>query len=98
MSKVIDRIRAKVTRAKQHIHDFQLAASAFHNTDPYRVGIKIDSQAGKRIYYLVEVAPVPDELATIAADVIQNLRTPLDQIAHHLVLDANGGATTKNVV
>jgi hypothetical protein len=85
-------IQAKVTRAKQHVQDFQLALSAFNNTKPYVVAIKEDLEAGKRIYYVAKADPVPDSVATIAADVIQNLRSPLDQIAYQLVLDARGGA------
>jgi hypothetical protein len=92
MASVVDRVRAKVTRAKQHIQDFHLACRAFHDTHPYGVGIKEDAQAGKRIYYVTKADPVPDALAAIAADVIQNLRSPLDHIAYQLVLDARSGA------
>jgi hypothetical protein len=91
MSAVVERIRAKVTRAKQHIQDFQLGLRAFYETKPYAVAIKEDAQAGKRIYYVAKADPVPDSLTTIAADVIQNLRSPLDHIAYQLVLDARGG-------
>jgi hypothetical protein len=91
MTDTLRLIQAKVTRAKQHIQDFQRALSAFNDTKPYVVAIKEDPQAGKRIYYIAKVDPVPDDVATIAADVIQNLRSPLDQIAYQLVLDARGG-------
>jgi len=92
MSDVVERIRAKVIRAKQHIQDFQLGLMAFYDTKPYAVAIKEDAQAGKRIYYVTKADPVPDHVAAIAADVIQNLRSPLDHIAYQLVLDARGGA------
>lgn len=88
---VFDKIRAKVTRANQHIQDFQLGLTAFHDTGPYAIAIKEDAQAGKRIYYICKADPVPDALATIASDVIQNLRDPLDHIAYQLVLDARSG-------
>ena len=91
MGAVVERIRAKVTRAKQHLQDFQLGLRAFYDTKPYTVAIKEDSQSGKRFYYVAKVDPVPDHLTAIAADVIQNLRSPLDQIAYQLVLDARGG-------
>src|SRR5579872_5966379 len=71
---VVDRIRAKVTRAKQHIRDFQLGLSAFKATDPYQFAMKEDAQRGKRIFYVSKADPVPDSLTAIAADVIQNLR------------------------
>ena len=88
---VVDRIRAKVTRAKQHIRDFQLGLSAFKATDPYQFAMKEDAQRGKRIFYVSKADPVPDSLTAIAADVIQNLRSPLDHIAYQLVLSARGG-------
>jgi hypothetical protein len=91
MTDTLRRIQAKVTRANQHIQDFQLALTAFHDTKPYAVAIKEDTQTGKRIYYVAKSDPIPDGIATIAADVIQNLRSPLDQIAYQLVLDARGG-------
>src|SRR2546422_437235 len=91
MSRQLDRIRAKITRAKQHIQDFQLGLKAFHDTAPYAIRMKEDAQTNKRIYYIAKAEPVPDSLATIAADIIQNLRSPLDHIAYQLVLDARGG-------
>jgi hypothetical protein len=96
MSKVIDRIRAKVTRAKQHIRDFQLALRTFYDTNPYAIGIKEDPQAGQRTYYVTKADPVPDSLTAVATDVIQNLRAPLDHIAYQLVLDALGGVPPPN--
>jgi hypothetical protein len=87
----IGRIGAKITRAKQHIQDFQLALKAFHDTNPYRVALKDDAQRGQRIYYVSKADPVPDSLTTIA-DVLQNIRSRLDQIAYQLVLSARGGA------
>jgi hypothetical protein len=91
MSAILDRIRTKVTRAKQHIQDFQLGLIAFLETKPYAVVFKENSETGKRIYYISKADSVPDTLTAIAADVIQNLRSPLDQIAYQLVLAANGG-------
>jgi len=91
MGATLERIRAKVTRAKQHVQDFQLGLQAFYATNPYEVGIKEDPKSGKRIYYVTKADSVPDELTTIAADILQNLRTPLDQMAYQLVLDARGG-------
>lgn len=87
----LDRITAKITRAEQHLRDFQLGLSAFYESKPYAIAIKEDAQRGKRIYYAAKVDCVPDSLTAIAADVIQNLRSPLDHIAHQLVLDARGG-------
>jgi hypothetical protein len=88
MSEVLDRIRSKITRAYQHIHDFQLACAAFLATNPYMISVKEDAEAEKRIYHLIRAEPVPDPVAAIAADVIQNLRSPLDQVIYQLVIAA----------
>jgi hypothetical protein len=95
MTDTLRRIQAKVTRAKQLIQDLQVALTAFHETKPYAVAIKEDTQAGKRIYYVAKSDPIPDHVAAIAADAIQNLRSPLDQTAYQLVLDARGGIEPK---
>jgi hypothetical protein len=99
MPRTIDRIRAKVTRAKQHIQDFQLALKAFYNTNPYRVEINEDTQSGKRIYYVAKADPIPDDtVVAIATDVLQNLRAVLDQIAFQLEVIGNGGSEPKHRV
>ena len=96
----VERIRAVVTRAKQNIQDFQLGLQSFYDSKPHEVIAKEDAHTGERLYRLVKVDPVPFALTTIAADVIQNLRSPLDHLAFQLVLDANGGRrpTGKDVV
>jgi hypothetical protein len=92
MGIVLDKIRAKITRAEQHIRELQLAIQAFAESNPYAISMRENAHSGKRIYYLSKVDCVPNELTTIAADVIQNLRSPLDQIAYQLVLDSRSGA------
>src|SRR4051812_36366157 len=91
MPTVIDSIKAKVTRAKQHIQDFQLGMIAFAKSNPYKIGFKEDANSRKRIYYVAEINDVPFELTAIAADVFQNLRSSLDHIAKQLVLDSRRG-------
>src|SRR5262245_29050494 len=92
MGSVLDRILAKVGRAEQHLQDLQLAVSAFADSKPYGISIREDHQARQRVYYVSKVNCIPIQLTLIAADVIQNLRSPLDQIAYQLVLAARGGA------
>lgn len=92
MATITDQIRAKLTRAKQHIGDFRRALKAFYETNPYGVAVKEDTEAGARIYYLSRVSEVPLEITTIAADVLQNLRSSLDHVATQLVLQARSGA------
>jgi hypothetical protein len=95
---IANKIRAKVTRAEQHIQDFQLGLSAFLKTSPYGIAIKENPNGGYPIYYVSKVNPTPDTLAATAADVVQNLRSALDTLAYQLVLGANGGTKPKGKV
>jgi len=97
MAKAIERIRAKVTWAKQHVEDFQLRIREFHETKPYGVGIREDAQSGKRAYYVARLHDVPMRLENIAADALGNLREAVDHIAYQLELVACG-ATPKHLV
>jgi hypothetical protein len=96
MGTPLDRIRAKIDRAEHHLRDLQLADNAFRNSRPYAFDTKEDAQAGKRFYYVCKAEPVPDSYAAIAADVIHNLRAPLDHIAHALV-DAGSGPKPEKI-
>jgi hypothetical protein len=84
LSATVDRIRSKIARAKQHLVDFELGLKAFHETNPYEVSYKERPETGQRVYYISRVDCVPDQLTCIAADVLQNLRSPLDQLAWQL--------------
>ena len=88
---IVSKIRAKLTRAEHHIQDFQLATQAFYDTTPYTVAVREDAQAGKRVYYIDKADILPDALAAIAADAIQNLRSSLDHLAYQLVLHGRSG-------
>lgn len=90
MDRPIDRIRAKVQRAKQHVADFDLAVQTFGLQQPYAVGFKEDAKAGKRIYYVVRIDPVPLNVEGIAADALGNLREAVDHVAYQIELAACG--------
>lgn len=98
MPNPIEPIKAKVTRAKQLIEDFQSALKVFHDTKPYKVGFKEDALAGKRVYYLTHVTSLPFSVPSIAADALQNLRVSLDHVAYHLEVIGNNGMEPKHRV
>jgi len=75
----------KVERAKKHIVDLVQEVRHFMDTNPYKVETKRNPETRKLIYYVADVAPVPDSLALIVGDVIQNLRTALYHLAYQLV-------------
>jgi hypothetical protein len=85
------RIQAKIERAKQHIRDAQTAVQSFFDATPYAVGTKRNPQTRQLIYYLVSVAELPNSIAAITGDVLQNLRSALDHLAYQLVSVGTGG-------
>lgn len=83
-------VEEKIERSKKHIQDLDVAIKAFLKTDPYAVGAKRDPETRRPIYYLTSVQAVPAEVALIAGDIIQNLRSALDHLAYQLVLVGTG--------
>ena len=98
MSTTVAPIRAKVTRAEQHIEDFGLRARAFYDNKPYVIRFQEYPATRQRIYYLASVQDVPLNVASIAADALQNLRAPLDHIAYQLERKGCGGAKPRQKV
>lgn len=83
-----DRIRhvsLKIDRAKVHAAALRDAVQQFFSTKPYVIGAKRDHVTRKLIYFIAEARPVPDELALLAGDAIQNLATALDHLAYQIV-------------
>jgi hypothetical protein len=84
------RVRAKVERGKQHIHQLESELRAFFKTRPYTVGTKRNPETRRLVYYITNVRDTPVSIATIAGDVLQNLRSALDHLAYQLVLIGTG--------
>ncbi len=84
----------KIDRAKQHLGELQIEISAFFASNPYRIGTRRDSQTKRLVYYLTDVASVPDKIALISGDVIQNLRSALDHLAYDLFISENKGTVS----
>jgi hypothetical protein len=83
-------VQTKIARAEKHFDDLKRSVQAFLATQPYVVATKRDSTTRRLIYYLASVQPTPPELASIAGDVIQNLRSALDHLAYQLFLVGPG--------
>jgi len=79
-------IYLKIKRADKHIHDLQSVIRGFIDASPYSIGRKTDVETGDAIYYVEGYKPIPDDVALIAGDVLQNLRSALDYLAWELVL------------
>jgi hypothetical protein len=97
MTDTVDRIRAKVARAKQHVEDFQLAVRDYVKSQPFQVGITEKPETGQRAYYVAKVDPVPLNVSGIASDVLGNLREAIDHVAYQLEA-AGCGAPPKQKV
>jgi hypothetical protein len=80
-----NQIQLKVGRADKHIGELQTVLRAFIDSRPYVVGTKRDPQTRRLIYYIARAEPIPVEVALIAGDVLQNLRTALDYLVCALV-------------
>jgi hypothetical protein len=96
----LDRLRIKIERAKEQFSDLQSEISAFRNTCPYKVSTKRNPQTRQLIYYLSSVNPVPDRIAAMAGEIIQDLRSSLDHLAYALWIVGTGnpfGAPARHV-
>ncbi len=86
----LKQVTSKVKRAKEHISDLEREHRAFFDSQPYEVGTKRDPQSRKLIYYLTRIDPVPECLALIAGDAVQNLMSALDHLAYQIVCSDTG--------
>lgn len=82
---LVDRLLLKGYRANEHAVQLDVASGAFFNSKPYTVGIEINTNKRERSYRLVDMQPVPFPINLLVGDAIQNLRSCLDHLAHHLV-------------
>lgn len=86
-------IMVKVERAKKHIVELDGEVRSFIDSNAYEVAAKHDPNTRKLIYYVSRTTPVPHSFSAITGDVIQNLRSALDHLAHQLWFVANPGKT-----
>jgi hypothetical protein len=84
------RIQVKIDRAKHHLQELTTAVRAFHESWPYVVHVRRDPETRRPIYYVASVKEAPSTIAAIAGDVLQNLRSALDQLAYQLVIVGTG--------
>ena len=68
----------KTQRAQAHLHELKAAIEAFEKSQPYTLRPQAEPD-GNAIRYCVEIRHPPVGLFLIAADVLQCLRTALDQ-------------------
>ncbi|HEX6482945.1 MAG TPA: hypothetical protein VF043_29220 [Ktedonobacteraceae bacterium] len=84
---------SKIGRAKQLKEGLEHALHAFFASQPYKIDTKTDPQSKRLIYHVTKVDEVPDEIALITGDIIQNLRSSLDHLAYQLFTLGPGNGT-----
>jgi hypothetical protein len=84
--KAVNDIQAKRDRAKKQLDELKAESKAFFASNPYQIETKRDPQTKRCVYFLSHVAETPISIACICGDVVHNLRSTLDHIAHQLVL------------
>lgn len=80
----------KVDRAKQRMTELGQELAAFWALDPFEIKMRTESRTGAVTYYISRAVAVPDSVSLVAGDVIQNLRTALDQLAYQLFVKQSG--------
>lgn len=89
---------AKLKRAEQHFEELKVEINSFLATNPYKVTSKLDTKTKKRIYYISSVRDIPENIALITGDIIQNLRSSLDHLAYMLyLLNSGDGDSGKHI-
>lgn len=80
--------RAKIERAKKHIAEFSRDKVAFLESNPYLIITKFNPELNITESIMGPMPAIPDSLATVAGDTIQNLRSALDYLVGELVRSA----------
>src|ERR1700678_2298437 len=86
-------LRAKIQRAKKHLYDLEIELVKYEGRKK-RVGLAdFDPKTGEMVGNpsTIELSVISFDALTIAGDVIHNLRSALDHLAHHLVLVGSPG-------
>lgn len=84
---------SKIGRARQLKAELQKEVKSFFDSQPYKIDTKLDPQSKRLIYYLVKADRVPEKIALITGDIIQNLRSSLDHLAYKLFTIGPGNGT-----
>jgi hypothetical protein len=89
--KVFENIHWKLRRADQLAWEFDAKFRSYIHTNPFEVTEIEDRTTNQRRYVLTGYRPPHELTIALLADFLHNLRTPLDQIAYQVAVDANAG-------
>jgi len=83
MNTILEQLTSKLQRAEEHI--FHLEEGIAAGVDCDCVAFTDDPHTGDRTYYLTRQIDVPLWIPLMVGDIVHNLRSTLDHLAHHLV-------------
>jgi hypothetical protein len=89
MSHPFESSREKIERAKSHIDELETLGRAFLHSHPgpYLIYTKSEVETRDKIYCVHVREQPPDSWGPIIGEILYNLRSGLDHIAHRIVLD-----------
>jgi hypothetical protein len=74
--------KRRVSNAKRHIRKLDAECGAFFQSNPYTRIVDIDIDGTTQLHKVKLVREFPDEIGDIAADIVDNLRSALDQTGY----------------
>lgn len=86
----IRQVTSKIRRAKEHVAEAERRILAFVASKPIGVTAKRNPQTRQLIYSVSRCDEIPESLALVAGDAIQNLVSALDHLAFQLVCKDTG--------
>jgi hypothetical protein len=86
----------KVERAKELIGQLKVELHTFLQTEPYKMEVKRDSE-NRPIYYISSATTLPNRIALISGEIIQQLRSALDNFAYSLFQKESPGQEGRHV-
>jgi len=87
--------RRKLGRAKEHISDLERKINSFVESRPYARVAEVDPRQPNCVVFKLKLTrDLPDELALITSDAIDNLRAVLDHACYTVAI-SSGNATAK---
>jgi hypothetical protein len=78
-SAAVAHANAKIRRSESHIKDLDLAIRSFFGARPFTLVSQVNEEKTEEVWS-IQVDTIPEEIESIFADAVHNLRTPLDKI------------------
>jgi hypothetical protein len=84
-----------VKQAKRRLQEFEAKATAFEQSYPYARFVEPNADGTKDVYKLKITEPIPEDLPGIAFEVLNHLRSSLDQAGSFIARASNPGKSQR---